>query len=246
MNRKFPFIASLILLSMFMLFVSGCSVSQTLTINRDGSGSITMYADADDFTRKAFEDLAIVGGYENAEVFYSEAAKQSEATLLQRPDIKYCSVEPLKGKGSKLWQAKMDFDSISLLLGGTGGIAEVTENDSTTNLSLKFNRDNAAFAERFFPILANPAFSIFNPADTQGMTKKYYVDEVLGFTFGQENIQAIMDSDFILNIIVPGTITYIRNGKKLSDNQAVFKVPLTDIMVPENETFWSITWKDAE
>lgn len=220
---------------------TGCMVEQNLTITPDLSGVWTLEGESMPFTATAFDDLAMLGGYDDATALYDEAVINSRTDLEKRDDIGSYMVERVGQSG---WEAEISFDSIESLLGDAkaGGIAEITRSGNTNTLTLKFDRNRAASLEELMPVLKEPSFSLFNPAATGGIDEETYITGILGFTFGEENIPDIRRAAIRMNVTVPGEITTVSGGQKTSPNSVLFETSLTRFLVPDDEIFWSLSW----
>lgn len=239
---RFTVISLIVLL--ISIAVSGCMVEQNLTLDSRLSGVWTLEGLAMPFTAEALDDLAMLGGYDDATSLYDEAIINSRTDLAKRDDIVTFRVER---NGRHGWEAEIGFNDIESLLGSAeaGGIAELTRIGSTNTLSLRFNRERAAILEELIPLMQNPAFSLFNPAATGGIDEESYITGILGFTFGEENIPAIRSAVIGMNVTLPGQISSVINGKQTGGNTVRFETSFTRFLVPEKEIYWSVSWRDG-
>jgi uncharacterized protein YceK len=225
---------------LFLLIFSGCSVYQQINLNSDYSGTLHIEGVIDGFASGAFDDLAVLAGFDNSDDFYAYAENETKNSMEKRSDIKYCRISrPEKNK----WTADIGFSDIQLLLSGSSSVVNIESGSSTEKMTLRFNRENADYLEKIVPVLENQAFAIFNPAELRDIDENTYINDILGFTFGEENIPAIKNAEITLKINLPGKILSVTGGKKTSENTAVFSVPLTRIMIPEKEILWSLKWE---
>lgn len=229
--------------ALLSLAATGCMVEQNLTLTPDLSGVWTLEGESMQFTEAAFDDLAMLGGYDDATALYDEAVVNSRTDLENRDDIDSYQVQRVGQSG---WQAEIGFDNIESLLGSAeaGGIAEMTRRGNTDTLTLKFDRDRAASLEELIPLMRDPAFSLFNPAATGGIDEESYITGILGFTFGEENIPDIRKAAIRMNVTLPGAVTALTGGTKTSSNSVLFKTSLTHFLVPDDEILWSVSWSN--
>ena len=238
---RFTVISLIVLL--ISIAVSSCMVEQNLTLDSRLSGVWTLEGESMPFTAIALDDLAILGGYDDATSLYDEAVIISRTDLAKRDDIGTYRIER---NGRHGWEAEIGFDDIESLLGSVeaGGIAELTRNGNMHTLSLRFDRERAAILEQLIPLMQNPAFSLFNPAATGGIDEESYITGILGFTFGEENIPAIRSAVIGMNVNLPGQISSVVNGKQTGSSTVRFETSFTRFLVPEKEIYWSVSWRD--
>ena len=84
-------------------------VEQRLTLSSDHSGVWILEGGAMPFTAAALDDLAILGGYDDATVLYDEAVVNSRKDLAKRNDINSYQVDR---DGPQGWKAEIDFQDI--------------------------------------------------------------------------------------------------------------------------------------
>jgi hypothetical protein len=224
--------------------LSGCMVEQSITLNSELSGVWILEGAAMPFTASAFDDLAMLGGYDNATGLYDETLVKTKTDLAKRDDINSYRIE-LSGPSS--WEAEIGFDNIESLLGSAeaGGIAEMSRRGDVNTLKLRFDRERAAKLEELVPLMQDPAFSLFNPAATGGIDEETYISGILGFTFGEENIPEIRRASIVMNVVLPGPVSSVYGGEKTGANSVRFVSSLTRFLVPDKEIYWSVSWSDA-
>jgi hypothetical protein len=226
------------------LTAGGCMVEQNLTLKSDLSGDWSLKGEAMPFAADAFDDLASLGGFENASALYDEAIVNSRADIAKRQDINSYRIDRT---GPHSWRADVGFQDIELILGGAemSGIAEVTRRGSISTLSLRFDRQRAAKLEELVPLMNNPAFSLFNPAGTAGIDEESYITGILGFTFGEDNIPAIRKSSVGMTVQLPGPVTSVTGGRQTGPQTVRFETPLSRLLVPDKGIDWSVTWNSG-
>lgn len=228
-----------------IVVLCACTIEQELILGHEYSGVWTLEGRPMSFAGDALEDLAILGGYDNLDEFYDEIISQTISNLKARSDIENFEVERI---GKYALMANVEFSDIRVLFGDAafGGIADVAQNGETHTISLRFNHERAAELEELFPIIKETAFSIFNPAANEGFSEEEYINEILGFTFGEENLPELRQAMVNLAITVPGTIVKVEGGAKSSENSARFETPFTRLLVPEKEIVWLVNWKNQD
>lgn len=226
-----------------MLTVS-CTVEQTLELDNGLSGTWILSGQAMPFTAEALNDLALLGGYDDAGALYDQMILDSQADMSAREDIDWFKAERT---GPQSWEAEIGFNNLESLMGSTQaeGIAEMIRGESVSTLNLRFSRERAGSLEELMPMLKDPALSLFNPAATANISQAIYVNEILGFTFGKENIPAIQASRIVMDIKLPGPVVQMTGGEQTGDSSVRFTTPFTDFLAPEDEIFWSVSWANG-
>jgi len=218
-----------------------CAVEQELVLGCEYSGSWTLEGRPMSFAGDILEDLSILGGYDSLDTFYDEAISRTMANLKARTDIEDFEVVRV---GEHSWMAYVEFSDIRSLLGDAalGGIADISREGDVHTLRLRFDRERAAELENLFPILKEPAFSLFNPARSEGFSEEKYITEILGFSLGEKNLPELRRSMVSLSITVPGRVEKVEGGTELGENSVRFEVPFTRLLVPEKELVWLVSW----
>ena len=228
------------MLSITILF-SACTVEQEFVLESEYSGVWILEGRPMPFADYVLEDLAILGGYGDSDALYDEAISKTMAGLDEHKDIDNYKIDRVGKNGLK---ANVEFKDIRLLLGDAalGGIADIYQDGDIHILSFRFDRARAAELEKMFPIIKEPAFSLLNPATSEGFSEEEYTTEILGFTFGEENLPELRQAMLVLSIIVPGKVLEVEGGIKSSEHSARFEVPFTRLLVPEKELLWRVSW----
>lgn len=216
-------------------------VEQSLTLSPELSGHWSISAEAMDFAGDALDDLASLGAYDNAAALYDEAIIDTEALIAQRDDIDSFVIERTDGHG---WKADIEFRNLISMLGSSAGgaIAEILGDEKSMTLNLRFNRESAENLKELFPLLSEPSFSLFDPASTVGIDEETYITDILGFTFGEDNIPAMRNASIGMSLTLPGAVIRVVGGKKTGANTVRFQTPLTRFLVPDEQIAWSVTW----
>lgn len=224
-----------------LMLLFSCSVRQEITLKPDMSGVWSISGEAPPFAGAALDDLAIIGGYNDASALYGKILLETENALSERKDIHSHSI---KMTGKHQWEGSIDFADLKTLLGSgeEGGIVSLETAGERSVLSLHLNRSTAASLEKLVPLLSDPALSLFNPAYTSTISEEEYIQNVLAFAFGEENLDDIRKARMVLVLSVPGKIHSVSGGRKISEHSARFTLPFTRLMVPEEPVDWTVTW----
>ena len=225
-----------------LIFLTSCRIEQSMTLRDDLSGTLSASGEAMDFAALAFDDLAILGGFDSAAGLYDDALAGTEAEMKKRGDISRFRVARTSAHG---WSAEADFTSLPVLLGSTeaGGIVDYTTSGGVSTLSLLFDRHSSEQYSRLIPLFENPAFSLFDPGQTGELDEETYIRDILGFSFGQENIPQIRRAMVSLRLRLPGSVTSVTGGQKIADDTVYFEMPLTRMLVPDTPVTWAVSWR---
>ena len=225
-----------------LLSLASCMVDQSIVLNPDLSGNTEISGSAMGFAGIALDDLAVLGGFDSASALYEDALLQSRGDMAARDDIASFSAQ-LTDEHS--WEARADFADLELLLGRAeaGGMVNLERSGTVSKLTLLFDRSSAETFGSLVPLTQNPAFSLFDPASTGGIDEETYITDILGFTFGPENVPEIRTARYALTLTLPGTVTAVTGGEQLSDRTVRFEIPLSRLMTPEPPVIWSVSWR---
>ncbi len=244
MFKPYGFTVLLAIPVLLILLLSACSVEQTISIEENLSGRWISEGRAQGFAGNSLDDLALLGGYNDAAELYNGAIIEAQSDLTNRSSVESATVE-LTGPHS--WKADIRFTNLEELLGAAegNGIAEIEQNGNAKILHFRFDRSRSRNIETLIPILTDPALSIFNPASTENLSEESYITDILGFTFGRENLPAIRASRVRLDLSLPGTIIEVRGGRKIGNDRVRFEAPLTGFLVPEKNIDWMVSWSSG-
>ena len=121
--------------SIFLL--GSCSIRQTITLEENLSGRWISDGTAQEFAGNTFNDLALLGGYNDAAELYDGALKNARTDLLNRTSVKTAEIT-LTGPHS--WHADIQFNNLEELLGAAegSGIVEITQNGDVSTFHFRF------------------------------------------------------------------------------------------------------------
>jgi len=224
---------------------AGCMVEQDLTLNDDLSGQWRLEGRAMPFAGDALDDLAILGGYDDAGALYDEALANGRANLAARPDVGDAALERTGAHG---WTGRVAFADLRILLGSpeSGGMVALESRGNRRTLRLDYNRESARHLSELIPLMNEPALSLFNPAETEGIDEESYITGILGFTFGEENIPAIRRATVVTDLRLPGPVVAVEGGRQTGTNSVRYEIPFSRFIVPETPVLWTVTWIDDE
>ncbi len=229
-----------LLISLTLLF--SCDIEQDMRLNGDLSGTVTISGAARTFAGQAFEDLSFMGGFDSASSLYEDALINSRAEMAKRDDISAFDVEMTS---THEWKSTTEFSDLRRLLGSPEAASMVSyrSDGGISTLTLLFDRDTSEQFGELIPLFENPAFAMFDPSANKNMDEESYIQNILGFSFGPENIPEIRGATVRLNLTLPGRVTSVEGGERSSSNSVIFEMPLSRMLVPMPPVEWSVSWQ---
>ena len=228
------------------LLMFSCSVKQQIVLNPDGSGQVESSVFMEDFFLTTLTDLTDLGQAGEGGKSPLDAGS-IEGELALNPCFSNISVtSPSEGE----YQGALSFRHIEELF----SVSEKNSNPVISHrelgaeerqLILKINDDNFQQIFELFPVLKDPGFQYFLPEE--GLSREEY-REMLLFIFEdgapEELLKSLINQASLdLIIRVNGLITEQTGGRKLSPESMRIRIPLLDLLLHENELYYSLTYE---
>ncbi len=226
------------------LALSACSVSQTVVIAGDGSGTLVMHADVSTLLRDYLVSLAELSGnpspLKEGRIFDAAAIGKD---LQSRPGI---VVRKVSTPTSSVLDLELGFDSVQHLLSGqdaltdTGALVFVDAGDRST---LRLHLDRATWGQlaRTFPPLRDPIVAQLGPQGNGPVTDDDYLS-MIRFSVGDAAPGLLKKSFITLTVQPPGEIIS-QTGGAISGGAVVFRIPLLRILVLDRALDYSVTFR---
>lgn len=233
-------IAIVLLCSTFLL---SCTMRQEIFLNNDGSGTATVDIKLKSFVIPTIEDLSEVSPDIDPDELLSPE-KISESMLLN-PEISNVRASRPSKENLKI---DFDFGNFENLFEQTesevqkSGLINIDKTANETKLTLTINKDTYRGFSSIIPNIDDPTMSALAPDPDMDISESEYLD-MIQFFFGDDGPAGIMSSALTLVISVDGTVSSQLGGKKVSENQVEFKVPLIRILLLDQNLVYSITYK---
>lgn len=220
-----------------LMLLSGCQVTEDLSISGNG-GQSTTDIHVEQFFIDVLNDFAEFLPEDDSSIM--ESAIDSYASALDRAEATGgVSWEDL---GDNRYTVSFDFTSLDDLLEEMG--AEGQSLFALTDSSMSFYLDIDSYAElkELVPFLADPNFEVYGPEYNQGMSEADYLDMIY-FLLGEDGPDAVSNGTVEIRISVPGTITETSGCEAVSDSAAIFRFPLISFLLLNDPLSFSISWE---
>jgi len=226
------------------VLLASCSVSQTLVIKSDGSGSLSMRVEITKVMHDYISSLAEVVGKDDVlssgKIFdVAEIQKGFES----QPGV---TIKRIATPTPDVLEADVAYASIQkVLLGGdalkAGGVFSYTEAAGKKTLKIHLDKRNFSQLSTLFPLLSNPMFEGMGPQADQAVTESEYLD-MIGFSLGDQGPAALKKSYIDLTVKPEGEILSQTGGTK-SSSAVLFRIPLLRILVLDKPLDYSLSWR---
>ena len=226
----------LLLSILTVIFLSSCTVTETLRINQSASVSETDIA-VQQFFIDVLEDYAEFMPESDESIMdaaVSSFAGQIEATEEGRDTL-------FVKTGENEYSGHFSFDDISALAEELGGQEQSIIEQTDSSLSFNCSIDNYTELERIVPFLADPNISVYLAQYNIGYSEADYMD-MITFAIGEEAPEALRSSMISFVIEVPGTITHIEGAQQTGESSLVFSFPLIDFLLLAEPLAFSVEW----
>ncbi len=227
-----------ILLIVVLAFLTGCTVTEKMTIDKNG-GNIDSDIDIEKYFIEVLEDL-------------SEFMPESDESVMDSAISSFASQLAESGHakdvvfikdGENDYVGSFSFDSFSALVAAMNENREQSVIKETAN-SLAFHVDieNYSELEYIVPFLADPNIEVYLAKYNIGYSEEDYL-EMLVFSLGEEAPESVMKSSITLEVNVPGSITKIEGAEKISDSSFRYTFRLIDFLLLQKPLSFNVEWK---
>ncbi len=228
------------------LVLSACSVTQTLVIAGNGSGTLVTHAEVSALLRDYLMSLAELSGnaspLKEGRVFDAAAIGKD---FRSRPGI---VVRKVSTPTPSALDLELEFDSVQDLLSGgdaltdTGALVFIDAGDTST---LRLHLDRATWGQlaRLFPPLRDPLIAQLGPLGSGQVTDDDYL-AMIRFSIGDAAPDLLRKSSITLTVQPPGEIVS-QSGGAVSGGAVVFRIPVLRILVLDRALDYSVTFRQG-
>ena len=230
--RRFiiPFLAAAILLS-------GCQVTEDLTLNTDGTGSSHTAIHVEQFFINVLEDFSEF--LPSSDESMMESAINGYAAELNGADsIINAQWENL---GDNKYTVSFDYASINQILEEMGAADQSLFTITGSSLSFYLDINNYQELKAVVPFLADQNFEVYGPEYNQGMTESDYLDMIY-FLLGEDGPEAIANGLINVNITLPGKVSSAEGCSITGDNTVQFSFPIIKFLLLNEPLSFSVEW----
>jgi hypothetical protein len=226
------------------LVLASCSVSQTLVIADDGSGTLSTHAEVSPLLRDYLVSLADLSGspgpMKEGRVFDAAAIRKD---FQSRPGI---AVRKAATPTPASLDLELGFDSLQDVvrrqdaLASAGALVVVDTGDSRT---LRLHLDRATWGQLadLFPPLRDPLLAQLGPQGTGPVTDDDYLS-MIRFSIG-DDAPGLLRKSFITLTIQPQGEILSQSGGTVSGNSVVFRIPVLRVMVLDRPLDYAVTFR---
>ncbi len=222
----------------FILLGVGCSQSQDITLNNDGSGSlkasITIHPVLIDYLKDFSEGL----GYEELE---GDILDPFALKLALEPKGFFLS--EYEHPSEIQWNMGVDFDDLHL----EPFLTHTTNTSGVHRVTLKYSYEIFQQLKGSFGPELEEFFELFGPGEEYVSEEEYA--EFLAFAFeeyiddSKAFVSTLLSQDFSIRINVDGEVLSVEGGSILPSGQVEFSLPMISFAAGELEKELSFSWK---
>jgi hypothetical protein len=229
------------------LVLASCSVSQTLAISRDGSGTLATHAEVSPLLRNYLASLADISGnpgpLKEGRVFDAAAITRDFAS---RPGIvvqKAATPTPASLDLELGFVSLQDLARSQDAAANTGAVVVVDGGDRRT---LRLHLDRATYGQiaSLFPLLQDPVFAQLGPQGSGQVTDDDYLS-MIRFSIG-DDAPALLKKSFITLTVQPEGEILSQTGGTLNGGSVVFRIPVLRVLVLDRPLDYSVTFRIPE
>jgi hypothetical protein len=226
------------------MFLSSCSVSQTLVISDDGSGTLATHAEVSLLLRDYLASLADISGtpgpLKEGRVFDAAAIRKD---FQSRPGI---VVQKAATPTPSSLDLELGFDSLQDVVRGQDALANagaVVVVDAGDTRTLRLHLDRATYGQvvSLFPPLRDPLFAQLGPQGTGQVTDEDYLS-MIRFSIG-DDAPGLLKKSFITLTVQPAGEILSQSGGTLNGNSVVFRIPALRVLVLDRPLDYSVTFR---
>ena len=218
------------------ILLSGCTVTETLTLSNDESASVTDIS-VEQFFIDVLTDFQefMPSGDENI----MDKAITSFAGQIEDTDNAYGTLFVKSGENE--YTGTFNFGNIAVLANELGGIEQSIITQTDNSLSFYCDIDNYTELEAVVPFLADPNVSVYLANYNVGYSEQDYYDMMI-FAIGEQAPEAISGSTITFDITVPGRITSVEGAVQTGENTIRYSFPLIDFLLLSSPLSFSVQW----
>jgi hypothetical protein len=238
--RRFPLPAVFAALSA-LLPLAGCSVSQKVTLEPEGSGSAVVRIRLEKILMDYLIDLSEVSGSaakDKGRIFDVEEIRKGFAS---RPEV---SLRRIDSASPERLDMELEFRSIEKLFATPEKpqtILTLKKGSAGTTLSAHLDRKNFSQLLELAPFLKNPLFEGLGPQENDDATEAEYL-ELIDLALGEGGSAALKASVIETTILVKGKVVS-QTGGTLANGGVLFRIPLLRVLLLDKPLDYSLTFK---
>jgi hypothetical protein len=228
---------------MAVLLIISCSVSQTVKVALDASGSahvrVELHPVFHEYLSVLREEAGELGLSGSGEIFDTERIKQS---LSELPGVVVYTVStPTPAE----LEVDLSFRHVGEVLEGEEtGVAEVvtfSQNGKEKSLRFYLDAENYSRIKPLLPTGEDPILDALGPQPDDPLTEQEYLD-IVEFALGPEGPAVIQESFLEIRFAPEGEITSYEGGE-LEGDEVVFRIPLLQFLLLEEPIEYNLSFQ---
>jgi hypothetical protein len=238
---KIPSPAALALLAALAALLAGCSVSQRVALEPDGSGTAVVRIRLEKVLLDYLLDLSEVSGAvpkEKGRIFDVEDIRKGFAG---RQEVTLTRIE---SPAPERLEMELSFRSIEKLFAAPDKpqtILTLSKSAEGTTLRAHLDRKNFSQLLELAPFLKNPLFEGLGPQENDDATEAEYL-ELIDLALGEGGAAALKASTIETTVAVKGKIVAQSGGTPVAGG-VVFRIPLLRVLLLDKALDYSLTFK---
>ena len=221
-----------------LLLLASCTVTEKLSVNKNGSGTSSSDIKVEQFFVDVLEDFSEFLPDSNESIM--DSAMSGFAGQLQ--GTKSASDVAFRKNGKNNYSISFSYSSIEALIRELGGTDQTLFKETANSLSFYVDINNFEELTKIVPFLADPNFEVYGPLFNQGTSESDYLDMIY-FLLGEEGPDAISNGYVSIDITVPGSITSVSGARRVNQNTARFSFPIIDFLLLSKPLTFTVNWK---
>ncbi len=236
-----PAAASLACCALLALSALGCSVSQRVTLEPEGSGTAVVRIRLEKLLVTYLQDLAEVSGAatrEKGRIFDVEDIRKGFAS---RQEV---TLRRIESPGPERLDMELEFRSIEKLFAAPEKpqtILTLRKEAQGTSLRVHLDRGNFSQLLELAPFLKSPLFEGLGPQENDDATEAEYL-ELIDLALGEGGSAALKASVIETTVLVKGQVV-AQSGGALVPGGVVFRIPLLRVLRLDKPLDYSLTFK---
>lgn len=235
--------APILVLAAVLLTVS-CTMSNTIVVRGDGSGTVAVRVEISKLFKEYLVSMAEVAGQ-------AEIAKEGKLFDLKeiqkgfegRPGV---TVKRLASPKPETLEVDVAFRSIQEVFASDNalkstGVISFAQANGVKTVRVHLDRTNYKQTSVLFPGLSNPLFEGMGPQANDAITEAEYL-EMIKFSLGDEG-PALVQKSFIEMAIRPEGEIVSQTGGTVTNGCVFFRIPLLRLLVLDKPLDYSVVFK---
>ncbi len=221
--------------------LAGCSVSQRVTLEPEGSGTAVVRIRLEKILMDYLKDLSEVSGataQDKGRIFNVEEIRKGFAA---RQEVILARIE---SPSPDRLEMELEFHSIEKLFAAPDKpqtILTLKKSPDGTTLRAHLDRKNFPQLLELAPFLKNPLFEGLGPQENDDTTEAEYL-ELIDLALGEGGSAALKASTIETTIMVKGKVV-AQTGGALINGGVVFRIPLLRVLLLDKPLDYSLTFK---